>query len=465
MKVRNFAEWATVVYEGKNPTESSNFYFYDKGDSDPRSLFECLIGSVDSSVNEALEKLDFDFCEADRVLVSSIAETLRTGNEEPLNEMFDSVKKAIKNTLDGAKELINKGVQIGAEMYTSVKEIAGKIKEAVSKVYENVRKFLGEAWKTVKSKGKSSVEKVKNFVAKDLSATAISSLSTVLQSKSAESEFEQVPKDLKGAAGKISGKTINLDPSEAEDALKKSAEELEDSDSKEVSDIVIGDLVEIGESAVNDMVTSIKGVLLEGYNMEDLLEYMENGESTLKEEHSNKRSLLGWMIEAIGFAMAPFAKLYEFAVEATTNGIMIVISSVARGVKNAYKYVVLGTICSLVFHILHAIPGIEKHIEHMAASHESLVNEAFSVKLADRKVHMVSDEDLYNVGKIAVGSIFAAAMKHFFPAVGLILEIFITAFAAYELGIAFCNFSEKHMELGACKIIMKAEHGLEKLLG
>ena len=465
MKVRNFNEWASDVYEGKKLSAQPEIstYFYDKGEADPRSLFECMISSVDNSINEALDTIEFNFYEADRAFSAAIAESLKAGNDEAVNEMFDSVKKAIKNTIDGAKDIIGKGIQIGAELYTSVKDIAGKVKDAVSKVYENVKKFLSLAWKWAMDNGKKAFKKVKKFVGKDLSATAVTSLSTVLNSKSAEKELEEAPKDLKGAVGKISGKTYNPDPAKAIDDLKKSAEKLEDTDSDEVDEIVIDELVEIGESAIDKMLVSMKGLLLEGYTIEELVTFLDSNDESLLEEHSNKKSMLGWLIEAVGFALNPFAKLYEFAIKAGTNGVMIIVSSIARGgVKNSYKYVVMGTICSLVYHIIHGISGINQHLEHMGGAHESLVNEGFEVKLADGK-RLFGSEDMKKIAATGVGAVFAAAMKHFFPILGLIFEIAITAFAAFELMIAFCELSEKHMGTAACKVIMKAEHGLESL--
>jgi hypothetical protein len=94
-QIRNFNEWASAVYENKTFKEEPNTYFFDKGDADPRSLFECLLSSIDSSVNEALETMDFDFNEVDKCLVEGIVDSVKAGNDEPINEVFKFVKKSI----------------------------------------------------------------------------------------------------------------------------------------------------------------------------------------------------------------------------------------------------------------------------------------------------------------------------------------------------------------------------------
>jgi hypothetical protein len=203
---------------------------------------------------------------------------------------------------------------------------------------------------------------------------------------------------------------------------------------------------------------------LEGYTIDDLTNFLGENE-LVKEEHSNKKSMLGWLIEAIGFALNPFAKLYENAIKATSNGVMIIVSSIARGgIKNAYKYAVMGTITSLVYHIIHGVSGINQHLEHMGAAHEAEGASKFDLKLSDMKSY-ITPEELKKIGATAIGAVFSAALQHFFPIIGLVFEMVITAFAAFELCIAFCELSSKNGEMQVCKVVMKAEHGMESLMG
>lgn len=450
---KKFEEWASEVYENRQSNETVEISYFDKGDSDPRSLFECILASIDSNINESLETMDFDFVQIDSMLNYAVIESINNNNEDTLNEVFDFVKKSITTALDKSKEVINKGIQIGADMYTSVKDIGKKLKDVIAKVFEKIKKFLSITWEWAKTNGKASALKIKEFAKNEVKGTAMSSLSTILSNGSSDTEFEEAQQDVKGAVGKINGKNYKLDPAAGEAKLKDTASDLENADSEDVDEVVIKDLVEITESVVDKMFTSIKGLLNEGHTLDELEEFV-NTEDELNENTDNKKSLVGWMIEAIGFALNPFSKIYELAIKSTMNGLFMIVSSIARGgIKNAYKYVVMGTLVSLGYHIIHGAKGIEHHF----GVHEADI--ANKLKLIDGK-RIFQFEDAKKMLTIGLGGVFTHCLSSFFPIVALIIEILLVSIASFELCIALCESSQGLKSSSACKIVMKIEHSM-----
>lgn len=452
---KKFNEWASEVYENRQHDESTIESYFDKGDSDPRSLFECILSSIDSNINESLDSLDFDFVQVDSLLNYAVIESINNSNEDALNEVFDFVKKSITTALDRSKEVINKGIQIGADMYTSVKDIGKKLKDVIAKVFEKIKKFLSLTWDWAKTKGKTSVGKIREFAQKEVKGTVMSSLGTILQKGSADTEFEEAEKDIKGATSKINGKNYNLDVAAGEAKLKDTVSDLENADSEDMDEVVIQDLVEITESTVDKMFTSIKGLLIEGYTLNELEEFV-NTEDELNENTDTKKGLVGWMIEAIGFALSPFSKIYELAIKSTMNGMFMVVSSVARGgIKNAYKYVIMGTLVSLAYHIIHGAKVIGHHFSVQEAEATS------SLKLTDNE-RIFQFEDAKKMLVAGLGGVFTHCLSSFFPIVALILEILIVSIASFELCIAICETSQNLKSSSACKVVMNVEHALEK---
>lgn len=458
MNLKAFDEWASAVYENKHYTLETSNEFFNQGDADPRSIFECLLSSIDENLNESLTTLDFDFNEIDSCLVEGITDAINFGDNEILDEAFDFIKTRIKDTIGKAGEFINKGVQIGADMYTSVKDISAKLKDVIAKLFEKIKKFLGLAWDYSKKEGKNIVTKVKTFVKEEAKGTAMSSVATILSSKSTEVEIDEAQKDAIGAANKVSGKNYKLDANKAAEKLKEPTEELEDADDKDIEEVLIDDLTTVKESTVFNIVTTIKGALIEGYSLGEMLSFTDQDEN-ISEEHSNKKGLMGWMIEALGFALSPFAKIYEFLIKASTNGIWITVSSVARGgIKNAYKYVMIGTLVSLVYHIAHGIMNINQHFAGAhGAAHESTKSD---IKIAGNK-QLINLDDASNILKPVLGGIFLKALSTFFPMVTLVMEMILISIASFELMIGYCEFSGK--KEGICKTIMDVEHKLAAL--
>jgi hypothetical protein len=451
---KKFNEWASQVYENRQINTPDVTSYFDKGDSDPRTLFECILSSIDNNINESLESMDFDFVQIDSMLNYSIVESVKSNNEDALNEVFDFVKKSITNALDKSTEVINKGIQIGADVYSSVKEIGKKLKDVIAKVFEKIKKFLALTWDWAKAGGKSAAAKIKEFAKKEVKGTVMSSLSTILEKGSADTEFEEAQKDVKGAVGKINGKDYKLDVNAGEAKLKDSVSDIEDADAADIDEVVIKDLVEITESTVDKMFTSIKGLLIEGHSLTELEQFV-NSEDELNENADTKKGLVGWMIEAIGFALNPFAKIYELAIKSTMNGLFMIVSSIARGgIKNAYKYVIMGTLVSLGYHVIHGAKAIGHHF----SVHEA---EAVSnLKLTDDK-RMFQFEDAKKMLSIGLGGVFTHCLSSFFPIVALILEILIVSIASFELCIAICESSQDLKDSAACKVVMNVEHALE----
>jgi hypothetical protein len=295
---------------------------------------------------------------------------------------------------------------------------------------------------------------MKAFLKKQSNANSIQKLSKLMEQEKTDAEIKAAVSDIKAAIGKISGKTYNPDLSKAEQPLKASAEDLEDASGDEIEELTLEVIDELGESETHHFMTSIKGLLLDGYTIDDLNKFLNEEEVLLKEEGAQKKSMMGWLIEAIGFALSPFGKLYEKVIKSGTNSLMKVVSSMARGgIDKAYKYVVMGTVASLVYHIVHGIQEIGHHFEH---TNESVLNEGKELQLEDQK-RIFTWETAEKVMIAGLGTIFCKALKAFFPMIGLILEIVLVSVASIELIVSLCELPG-YTEKPFCSVIAKVEH-------
>ena len=238
MNVKNFNDWSMYVYEGVSYPSIDETYFYDKGKAESRSFFECMIASVDESANEALTIAKFDYSLFESSLITAITESINNENEDALNEVFGFIQKGVQSALDGAKDLFNKGIEVGGKLWTSVKNIANNIKNVVKAVYEKIKKFLSLSWDFAKTKSAGGLKKIKEFLTKTSNAKAVQDIAKILKHDSTDTELTALNSDLKGTIAKISGKTYTVPLNDIEKDLEKTADVLKSTKSDKVQDIV-----------------------------------------------------------------------------------------------------------------------------------------------------------------------------------------------------------------------------------
>lgn len=447
LNIEKFNDWARYVY-------SEQISYFEIGQSDDRSFMECLIRSIDSNINETLVSTNFDFKEADRLLSIGINESIQLDNIEHLNEKFEKIKDSIRKTIDNAGKTINKGIQIGADIYTSVKNIGENIKLVIEKLFTKLKMFLAELWKQFKNRGLETIKKVKSFVKEEMKDNLSSTLSSVLMQKGTIGEIDEAPKDIKNAVSKLKG-GISYDKIKSEEALKDATVEIKNSDSADIDDVVISKLV-LSETIVNNFLISLKGLILEKYSIDDVVNFVSEKEDQV--DKVKKKGLLAWLIEAMGFLLNPIVKCTEFGIKTGVNGSMTILSSIARGgPSKAYKYVALGTICALVYHIVHGTDNILSHFHKEAESGVEVL------KTIDAHVNSSLVDKIVPILEKIFGKIFISAMKVYLPIITVIIEMCVIAIASVEFVLSFCELSSDISKLEVCSVALKGEHRVADL--
>jgi hypothetical protein len=229
-------------------------------------------------------------------------------------------------------------------------------------------------------------------------------------------------------------------------------------------------------------------------------------------EEPEKKGIFGWLVEAVGFVFNPLAKLKEIAIKGGTNGMLTMISSIKRGIKGAFKFVVMGVIAGLVYHIVHGIMALtgEGHGEEHKEGEEEDVIEGGEKKTAPTKkpsirkflrggepgplnnniqfkkmpnfkkesLEFLLESGTVDVNKFtkytsffkdlpsavapAVGGLLVSALSKFFPIIHTILEIILVSIGIFELVGAMCKLDWVAKKgLKVCKVQHDMHHFLE----
>jgi hypothetical protein len=179
------------------------------------------------------------------------------------------------------------------------------------------------------------------------------------------------------------------------------------------------------------------------------------------------------------------------------------ISAIARGLKNMAKYITIGVIAGLVYHIVHGLmtlsggghgeEGGKGHGEAAegaaegaadavkggatnVASKINLAKESFSINesgdalAVDMSKNSSHTSGIFDTVKKlalpAVGGLLMAALSHFFPIVHTILEAILVSIGIFELIGAVCQIdSIKSKNLKVCTLQHKAHHFIEGSVG
>lgn len=404
-------------------------YFYEKGSGDSRSLLEVLIGN--DTLNESLASGGFSFREAEREIMIAVLEAEETKDAQPILRTSKTLRDRAQDSLSKASDLIGKGVQIGKDFYKGLKSIMRRISRVFVMMIEKVKRMLKASWEYSSAAFREKRDRVKNFTKEKSAGIVKESMLSILKTESANREMEEAPRDIRGAVEKVTGK-FKIPRKAEEDALKSAEELVSAEDPDEVEMMVLGE----------NLMTSMKGLILEGHTLQEVESVLES------DAHETKsKGIMGWMVEAIGFILNPFSKLYQYALKGTVNGTMILTSAMARGgVKDAYKYVTFGTIAAMVYEIIHGLE-VTSHGIHESVNFKDM---AKSVDVTGMLAKL----------KPLLGEIFLTAANTFMPVVVFALEIILISIASFELCVACCSLKGEYGELAACKIVNKIHHSI-----
>jgi len=574
--VRNFESFKNA--RNGVVTESGENYYYKKGKACQRSIFEMELISegysdeVISTINEgySLKKIDTR-------IVDCLFEYLNTGNEDGLELLTEEIGIKLPSIGDMYKSVtgvIDKGISIGKSAIQSFGNFLKNIGNIVKNLFEKIKAFFKKVWELFKPQVVAACGLVAKAVGGGSPEKMKEAVETV-SSDQGQNEFNALYADLSAVGAKFSSGNVGNMSSEAEEHLKGEAEEYKGVEDDGDIDKLMQESFE-RKATVGKIFYSIKGFISEGGSiaeMEKVFEAEETKDDELKEgdevtytskegkevtkkilriegenavmqlkdggeftkkltdlkksegigkkvlhgfvgDEPEKKGVFGWLVEAVGFVFNPLAKLKEIAIKGGTNGMLTMISAIKRGMKNAFKFVVMGVIAGLVYHIVHgimALAGGEHGEEHKEGQGEEIEVEGGEKKTTAAKPATVAkpaastgpmnndikfkkfnikkeslefllENETVDVNKYTkftgffkdissavaptVGSFIVAALSKFFPIVHTILEIILVAIGTFELVGALCKLDWVAKKgLKVCKVQHDIHHFLEGAAG
>lgn len=545
--IRNYNSYKS--HRSNTSNENNENYFYNKGRKSNKSILECALISEGISYNDILllnESVNFN--KVDNLIVDSLYESIKSNDTNSIELLEEGVWG---NLIDGAKDLWDKGVQVGKTVFKSFKDFLARIGDIIKTLFGKIKQFFQKLWEIFIPKAIELTSKVADGV-KGAGSQGMSGLSSILGNESTQSEIQEAEKDLTKVREKFSSGNVGNMSDEAAKKLEDDADEYKDvTDTSEIEELIKDSFNSKFDrkTTVRKVYYSLKGYLLEGNNITELynaineadeVEYKEGdvvkyktkaGDEVEKEiikidgdkfyfkdKEGNEftktkddiiskaeqkegedtggvksgKGMFGWICEGVGFILSPISKLKEWIIKAGVNGAMGGVSAFARGFNSAYKYVVIGTMCSLVYHIIHGITSVWGHLSHDShgghaaqgteggeegaqegaqggaqIAKESYIFEASATlpkipNLDPSKKTLLGDliKDSSKILIPITGGLILKALGLFSPTLTLILEIIIISIGVFELIGAVCELNDKFKDKPICKLQHKAHHFL-----
>ena len=518
----------------------SENYYYNIGLKSQKTILECgFISEGFTSEDVRVLNESIDFKKFDNKVVDAIWESISNNSKELILEGWGDI-------IDGAKNLWDKGVQVGKTVFNSFKDFIAKIGDVIKTIFGKIKAFFVKIWELFKPKITEAAKSVKGAVS-GAAGAGLDSLSSLVKEKSTETEINELSKDLSSSVSKFStGSVGNMSP-DAEKHLADDAEDYKDvEDTSEIEKLIKDSFQFEKKTILKKVYFSLKGYLTEGNSLSELSIKLNEGDEfkegdkvkyTNKEgkeiekdiirvdgdnafftakdgsefskkisdltkvdvehkEHGgdHKKGMFGWICEAVGFILSPLGKLKEFAIKAGSNGVAVGISTLARGMGKHYKYVVIGTICGLVYHIIHGVMEVINHFNHDAhgvdhgtehvstedvvdsteKAKEFLTKPKTGINLAKESMIFESNNiDLNKGSKFTeflskskdvlipvVGGLLVQALMVFFPTIKIVLEMILVSIGLFELVGALCEVSDTLKGSAICKLQHSAHHFL-----
>ena len=531
----------------KNQSISENYY-YSIGKKTQKTILECGLISEGVSIETVrLLNESIDFKKIDNQIVDAIWESFSNSSKELVLEGWG-------NIIDGAKNLWDKGVEIGKTVFNSFKDFIAKIGDVIKTIFGKIKAFFSKIWELFKPKVLEAAKSVKDAVG-GAAGAGLDSLSSLVKEKGTETEIGELSKDVSGAVGKFStGSVGNMSP-DAEKHLTDEAGEYKDvEDTSDIEKLIADSFQFEKKTILKKVYLSLKGYLSEGNSLTELSSKLneadefkqgdkvkytnKQGEEVEKEilrvegenvfftakdgsefskkiadlsknkpgeegeKSSSKKGMFGWICEAVGFVLSPLSKLKELAIKAGANGIAMSVSSLARGFGKHHKYIVIGTICGLVYHIVHGAMEVIEHFSHETHStgHDTKeaetpgvqdaagdtaekAKEVIGVKNATKPIVNMKKESMILEGAAVdltkgskftdflssskeilipvAGGLLVSALLAFFPTIKIILEMILVSIGLFELIGALCEASQTLKSTSVCSLHHSAHHFLE----
>lgn len=463
----------------------------------------------------------------------------------------------------GVTNVIDKGIEIGKSAIGSFKDFIKNIGNIVKNLFSKIKAFFAKVWESFKPKLTAAMGVIKKAVGGDGSTEKMKGAIDAMSSDNGQQEISSLSEDLSKVCSKFSTGDVGNMSEESAKHLQDEAGEYQGVEGDADIEKLMSESLE-RKGSVGKIYYSIKGFLFEGGKINELDAIFEAEEAKvqLKEgdkvtytnkegkevtksiiridgdnavfksdkdgseftkpvsdlkksdgagkkilsgfvgEEPEKKGVFGWLVEAVGFVFNPLVKLKETLIKGGTNGICMMISAMARGLKNMGKYIVIGVIAGLVYHIVHGLMTLtggghgEEHGEGHEAGAEvaeagaeavkggaakatskiNLAKESFSINESEKALAVDMNKTtsytngIFDIAKKvalpAVGGLLMAALSHFFPIVHTILEAILVSIGIFELVGAVCQIgSIKSKNLKVCTLQHSAHHFIEGGVG
>jgi len=542
-----------------------------------------------NSINESLQfsKIDNKIIDCVWEYLQEGTETKLDLLTEELT-VFGKKVPTLGDMYNGVSNLVDKGIEIGKSAVSSFKDFIKNIGNIVKNLFSKIKNFFAKVWEAFKPKLTTAMGVIKKAVGGGTTGKMKGAVDA-MSSDNGQQEISSLSEDLSKVCSKFSSGNVGNMSEESAKHLQDEAGEYKGLENDADIEKMMQESLE-RKNSVGKIYYSIKGFLSEGGRIDELDAVFEAEEteekvalkegdkvtytnkdgkevtksilriegdnavftsdkdgseftkpvSDLKKSDSTgkkilsgfvgaepeKKGVFGWLVEAVGFVFNPLVKLKETLIKGGSNGICMMISAMARGLKNMAKYIVIGSIAGLVYHIVHglmkltggghdkveghekgevkaevgigqkvgdatkefvkdpatqiaagaavgaaAVGAIKGKKTVPGAAKESLsINESGEALAVDMTKNSPHTSGIFDtVKKMALpvaGGLLMAALSHFFPIVHTILEAILVSIGIFELVGAVCQLeSIKSKNFKVCTLQRKAHHFIEGGVG
>ena len=405
---KNFVEFKNKPQSSqKNPKFEKKFYNLGKN----VSLFDVgLIRESNQTDKLILEQIGSK--KLDNIIVKALHKSINLelkGSdsyeiyEGLLGDIVNLGKRAVKAVYDTGKAIGTGIVKIGKAIYKSLADFISDCGNIFKKIWNAACQLFKWIWNTIIKQIPSFLKKIgSSFLS--LGKGSIHGLATLVFSSQTESEGEAMKEDVSKIMGfkkKLDeGEIPRVDKEEQEKIAKEKAEEVTDPDMEADGwDEEDEDKNEsVSKSHIKYLYQSYKGLVSKhGYMTMDYInelveqgDYQKINEGDDHKEGTQKKGVVEWVVEIFGFLMSPIVKLRELAIKSGVNGSATILSSFVRGFKNAFKYIKIGAIASLCYHLY---VGATKIVKHLLEDHDKSHTDTTDKEHAKEEPKKVLDKE------------------------------------------------------------------------
>ena len=302
--VRNFENFKKNRAHQQTLESADNNYYYNKGKSYSRSIFEMeMIKEGFSETSISMLNEGYSLKKIDHKIIDCVYEYFKTGAEtgiELLTEELTVAGYKIPSFADmykGASNVIDKGIQFGKTVVKNFSDFLKNIGNIVKNLFSKIKTFFMKVWEIFKPKIVAAMGFIKKTVMGATPGDKMKNAADKLKSDAGINEMNVLSEDLKKVCAKFSSGNIGNMSEESARHLEGEAAEYEDIEGDPEIEQLMQESLE-RKGSVGKIFYSIKGYLLEGGSIEELdsvfeaeevkVEFKEGDEVTYKNKEGKE---------------------------------------------------------------------------------------------------------------------------------------------------------------------------------